>query len=539
MPPGRGDRAAGGTQRLAPGLDRLELAALVTLTGLSFVVLAALATKGRPLSGADGLLAADQLQYFAWIREAAHHLLIGNRFDLAPGGRAFLHPGFAISGGLHALGLSVPLSYLLWKPVAIGLTFYGALRYVRRLIPTPGARHAALVLVLFAVMPASWLVAWSDWGGNARQYTFDFISGEMWSGQYLWGYLMTAIAVFLMPLVLLAHERGRTAWAAAAALVICWLQPWQGATLALIVLGVAAWRMAKGERGLPRREVIVAAATAPPALYYFLLGKYDPAWQLAGESNAAGAMPEWSWPWWAVALTIAPLAIPAVLAYRLPAPSWQEQAVRVWPLAALAVYLLPFGTFPYHSFQGLAIPLGILAVQGLLTVWRHPRPLAVAGLLFLMTVPGIAHKLEVSLHSIRSAGDPFWIFDDEVRALKAIEGDPRPGGVLGPVYAGYMLPYTTGRETWIGALSWTPDWRARQRRADGLIVDGTLRGQAARDFVLSTRARFVFADCRPGMRDLEPDLGPILESTRRFGCASVYVVKDRPELARAAGRPDE
>jgi hypothetical protein len=41
------------------------------------------------------------------------------------------------------------------------------------------------------------------------------------------------------------------------------------------------------------------------------------------------------------------------------------------------------------------------------------------------------------------------------------------------------------------------------------------------------------------MRDLEPDLGPILESTRRFGCASVYVVKDRPEMARAAGRPDE
>ena len=156
-----------------------------------------------------------------------------------------------------------------------------------------------------------------------------------------------------------------------------------------------------------------------------------------------------------------------------------------------------------------------------------------------MTVPGIAHKLEVSLHSVRSAGDPFWIFDDEVRALHAIERDPRPGGVLGSVYAGYMLPYTTGRETWIGALSWTPDWRGRQRKADGLIVDGTLRGQAARDFVTSTRARFVFVDCRPGLRDLEPDLAPILEATRRFGCASVYVVKDRPDMARAAGRPDE
>ena len=359
MPPGGDDGRAGGPRTLALGLTRIEWLALISLTGLAFVVLAALLTKGRPLSGADGLLAADQLQYFAWIRDASHHLLIGNRFDLAPGDRAFLHPGFALSGGLHALGISVPLSYLLWKPVAIGLTFYAALRYVRRLIPTPGARHTALILVLFGVMPASWLVAWSNWGGNPRQYTFDFISGEMWSGQYLWGYLMTAIAVFLMPLVLLAHERGRTGWAAAGALLLCWLQPWQGATLALIILGVAAWR-----RGLTVRDLVVAGATAPPALYYFLLGKYDPAWELAGKSNAAGAMPEWSWPWWAIALTIAPLALPAILAYRIPADGWQEKAVRVWPLAALVVYLLPFGTFPYHSFQGLAIPLSILAVQG-------------------------------------------------------------------------------------------------------------------------------------------------------------------------------
>ena len=71
------------------------------------------------------------------------------------------------------------------------------------------------MLALFAVMPASWLVAWTGWGGNPRQYTFDFISGEMWSGQYLWGYLMTAIAVALMPLVLLARRgwrRTRRGW---------------------------------------------------------------------------------------------------------------------------------------------------------------------------------------------------------------------------------------------------------------------------------------------------------------------------------------
>ena len=55
----------------------------------------------------------------------------------------------------------------------------------------------------------------------------------------------------------------------------------------------------------------------------------------------------------------------------------------------------------------------------------------------------------------------------------------------------------------------------------------------------ATHARFVFADCRPGLRDLEPELRPLLDRDPPFGCATVYVVKDRPEMARAAGPPDE
>ena len=77
-----------------------------------------------------------------------------------------------------------------------------------------------------------------------------------------------------------------------------------------------------------------------------------------------------------------------------PAATWQDVAARVWPLAALAVYLAPVGTFPYHSFQGLAIPLAILAVQGVRSVLAAPAPPgAVVAALLVMTVPGIAHKL--------------------------------------------------------------------------------------------------------------------------------------------------
>ena len=531
------------------GLDVVELACLVAFAATSLAVLVPLLTRGRPLSGSDGLFPADQLQYFAWIRDASEHWLIGNRFDLAPGDRPFLHPGFLFTGLVHRVtGIGIPAVYLaLWKPVAVGVLFLGTLRYVRRLLPAGGQRHSGLVLALFAVMPTVAVVAWTGWGGNPRQYTFDFISGEMWSGQYLWGYLFTAIAVGLMPLVLLAVERWRDgragtrtlAVAALGTFVVMYLQPWQGATVCAIVLGVEAWRWLRGRERPAFGVLWLAAAAFVPTLYYFLLSRYDAGWELAGQANAAGAQPEWSWPWWAIVLTVLPLAAPAALAYRLPAKSWQDVAVRIWPFAALAVYLQPGGTFPYHSFQGLALPLSVLAVQGVVSLRSRGlslKPAWVVAVLFVMTVPGFAHKLEVAANNVHLGADPYFIFPDEQRALQALEDDPRAGGVLAPLYSGFLVPYTTGRETYVGALSWSPDFRDRRTKADALF-EGRLVGERAVDFVRSTRARFLYADCRK-LADLSALLRPELERVDRYGCATVYVLRERPYMARAAGPPD-
>ena len=84
------------------GLDPFEAACLVVLIGISMAVMLPLAVQGRPLAGVEGLFPPDQFQYFAWIREAAHHGLIGNRFDLAPGTahssiRALGCPGFSMT----------------------------------------------------------------------------------------------------------------------------------------------------------------------------------------------------------------------------------------------------------------------------------------------------------------------------------------------------------------------------------------------------------------------------------------------------------
>jgi hypothetical protein len=409
-------------------------------------------------------------------------------------------------------------------------------------------------------MPASALVAFTGWGGKPRQYSFDFISGEMWTGQYLWGYLPTAIAVFSLPLVLLGLERWRIRASAdakhnvrllmlsLASLLITWLQPWQGGELLAIVWAVELWRWRRRREPIRPSVRLLAAlsvSVAIPAVYYFLLGRYDPGWKLASEVNAAGAHDIWSWPWWAIALCVLPLAAPAVLAYRRDRSvtkvyDWQQLAVRFWPFAVLLVYLAPLGTFPYHSFQGLQLPLAILAVIGARAAWgnRSWRPAVVITILLLMIVPGTVHKADVFRNSVNAAGDPYYILDDERAILDILAEDPRPGGVLGPTYAMFMIPPFTGREAYSGPFSWTPDWTYRALNSNRLF-EGQLTGEKARKFVISTRARWIFVDCRPlDRRSLEESIAPLVVKTIRRGCATLFELRLRPEMTQAAGRPD-
>ena len=79
------------------GLLALSLAALAGL-------LVRVALEGGHLSGAEGFVAVDQLQYLNWIRQAGDHLAVENLYDLAPGPRGFVHPLVIPSGLLSALG---------------------------------------------------------------------------------------------------------------------------------------------------------------------------------------------------------------------------------------------------------------------------------------------------------------------------------------------------------------------------------------------------------------------------------------------------
>lgn len=535
-------------------LDGWELAQLGLFALLSMAVLGPLLFKGRQLSGSDGLFPPDQLQYLTWVRQASVHWLIGNEFDFRQDNRVFLHPGFLLSGLIHRwTGASLQVSYLaVWKPIAVVVGFFGCRQYIRRLVPAGWPARTALFIALFVVMP--WSAMFKALGSSPQtMYTYDFISGELWTGQTLLGYMMTTVAVYTMPLVLLGVERVRgreLTWGGRATLALCaigamlvmWLQPWQGAELLIVIVGVELWQRRAKRASVDKRLLWVLIAGAAPAVYYAWIGATDPSWHLASVANRGGAQPLWNWPISAVFLSLAPLAIPAVWAFFGPVTGWQSVAVRIWPFAVLLVYAQPFGTFPYHSVQGLMIPLAVLSVQGFTTrrpTWMpRPRALWIVPALVVLVIPGTLHKLSLVRDNIHGVAYPYYVFDGEDKALSFLEQSPIKGGVLTDSYGGLLVPPLAGREVYIGPFSWTPSWELRARLT-GSFFAGKFGDRASKRFVASTGARFVFQQCMGRVQapmPLDKKLGSLVDSVREFGCARVYVLKPYPRAVRVGER---
>lgn len=540
------------------GRDPVELMVLAVLALLSLWVLGWLFGRslenGRIWTGIDGLHASDPALYTGFISSAAHSILISNLFNIGPSTQAFLHPGFLLSALLTHVGISAWLALLLWKPIAV-LAFFAAVRsYVHGLLPAPGARRAALVLALFFVPTAAYLASITGAGGRTNLYLLG-IEVDVWPGTWLWGYPFTLIAVAAIPAALLLYERdrrrGRIGVAGPAAALVCsWLQPWQGATLLgiLAVSELVDWGLRRRGRPLARvgnpepartpspeltqRLGLLAvnlAAGAAPLVYYAALERSDPSWALSGAANKFGG-----WPLWAIGLSLAPLALPALFAYLKRPLSWSEIALRVWPVVGLAVYwviaLGGVGTFPLHAFQGLTIPLGILAVSGVrpwFTSGSRRDQLVATALVVVLVVPALIWKMQdaersTAGNSVSLLGGPpntYFLTTGEANALSFLKHDPLPGGVLASAAIGEVTPGRTGRQTWVGVPSFTPDYALRARMVE-LLLTGTLDGRRAIAFVRATRARYVLIDCEHHA-DVSRQIASIVVGIRRFGCATL------------------
>ncbi|MHB1835430.1 MAG: hypothetical protein ACYCXW_10725 [Solirubrobacteraceae bacterium] len=267
-------------------------------------------TGADGLIGADGVLGADQLQYLAWARDAsAHGGLASDLFTLGPSGHVYLEPLFAITAALYRAGLSLPLAYLLWKPIAAVALAAAVIAWTRRAFSDRlGARIASSVLALFFCTPIAALFSWTQFGAGRFRFNLYLLGDELLAADKLWGYVPSALGLALVPVSLLAVERAldpdrgrlplrralRTTAAprplllgALAALVASWLHPWQGITLVILICGLALVRRLRSALSL----AVVAIAAGLPLLYYYILSHSDPAWKIASHYEVIPRLP--------------------------------------------------------------------------------------------------------------------------------------------------------------------------------------------------------------------------------------------------------
>jgi hypothetical protein len=519
--------------------DLFDLLGLVLFTVLSlWTVFFLLSQQGSDhlWTGTNGAYIGDQMQYVGWIRSSYQHILVGNPFETSGGIRDYLNPAFVLSELLVGLGVSASVSYLVWTPVAAIALGLATWAYINRTLSNTTSRRIALVLALFYLSPLPLIAMHLHWSAPyLSAYAF-----EMWPAFYLWGYPLTALSVALLMGCLLTLARARDerkfSWTSPTCALFCaWLQPWQGATLVLIVVGCEIYvRRRRLSRTKPSLLAATLAAAIAPLLYYFLLSHFDGTWALSGQVN------NHTEPVWDLIFTLLPLGIFAVIAYVRRPHGFASMTAYIWPIASLVVFLVIdviHGTSPDHALQGLNVPVSILAVVGLgvlskgLTsrTWMVVTAILVAT---LVIIP-VAYELNVARGLGQPAvfgAEPYFIRTSEARALEYLARSPQEGAVLSTLYLGQIVPAETGRNTWVGIASWTPEFSDRVGAAERLFSKQMTQNQAIA-LVRGSGVRFLVSDC-DHREDLSSTLKPILRSTIRFGCATVYILNPQSRRAR-------
>jgi hypothetical protein len=513
--------AASGRRRL----DGFELGLLAVFGVLSLWIvaidLANAVANGLTWTGTDGFFIVDQMQYLAWIQSAAHHLLVSNLFVLRSTPADYFQPAIVLSGVVAAVGAPAWLALLLWKPVAVILIFLAIRAVAYRSFSGRAERRAALTVGLLF---GSFSVVYGAFG----------IVGDMMPSWLSWGYPFGLIAVALIVFSLLRYDQARSAgrpdWVPGLlGGIASTLHPWQGETLILLILGaeLVRWRdlLLWWRTGQWRRLALPAltlALTGLPLIYYLLLGHLDVSWSLARDAS------KHAFSFISIAVGAAPLAILAALGYRGAAHSFLELVLRLWAPVAVVIYIVSatgLSATPLHAFNGITIPLAVLAVRGVQRSALRTIPrgrLVAAAAIALGVVPANAYALAVAHTFVDPAGgNANFITHDEHAALKYLAKDPDSGGVLTQFYLGEAVPGATGRRTFVGDCLWSePNCMPRSLAADALFT-GTASKAAARRFVRQSGARFLLGSCN-AHADLKRKLGTLIVSTRRFGCATVY-----------------
>ncbi|MEI7560190.1 MAG: hypothetical protein WCJ63_06315, partial [Actinomycetes bacterium] len=144
----------------------------------------------------------------------------------------------------------------------------------------------------------------------------------------------------------------------------------------------------------------------------------------------------------------------------------------------------------------------------------------------VLILPGTIYRVVQMKDAVNAGLQPFFLTDDEHAALEYLNDATAPGGVMTENYLGTVIPAYTGRQTWLGAGSWSPNFETRRKNLDRLFA-GQLTDQAARDLIVRPGAGFILEDCRADPRFFS-QVRPFTEIVWKRGCVTVLKIKGVP-----------
>lgn len=479
---------------------------------------------GGVLVGSNGPGAGgDQLFYMSEIRQSGTHLLIGDQYAIGLGHDVFLDPFYLLGGVLWLIGLPLQAAFWTLDLLAVLAVAAGTVALAARAFTSSRQRAATLALALLYFSPITAALLWLGHFGPLSRIGVQDPAWEIMPLYNLWGYPHSGVVIGALVLAVLGCVKiaeGDRSWrtviiSAAAACLAAWIHPWQGATFVLIGIALIATVRSKA---VSIRVAVPMAGAGAPMVYERLLEHFDAAWKTDAAQNAVGH------PYtWALVLAVVPILIPALFGIKALSRGPLRTAVIVWPCASLIVYFAT-AQFPYHSLEGISLPLAVLAVAGISRWATAPARMrwASAGAVCAVAaaIAGLAYELKLFHAAERSTIAPYVMPADDAAALSYLNTLRTPGGVLAREYIGVTVPAFTGRDTWVGQWTWTPSFNQRVTQADNLM-DGRMTAAQARQFVASTGATFVLRDCGAGPA-VTRLLGPLITALRSFGCATVY-----------------
>jgi hypothetical protein len=155
-----------------------------------------------------------------------------------------------------------------------------------------------------------------------------------------------------------------------------------------------------------------------------------------------------------------------------------------------------------------------------------------------LTIPTSAQLMSVAHAYINPAThNQNLIRGPEQRAFAYLARAPQPGAVLSDYTLGDAVPGETGRRTYGGDYRWSGPHYATKQRDAWRLLHGELPAAPARAFVLNTGTRFILTDCS-SHADVARTLAPVIITTHRFGCATVYEISRVPSPRPSATASD-